>query len=156
MKKSYLAIVLLSILAFAFTFQQKPSSDRLPDLPLTTTAGKKTNGKELKGKNILVVFLPDCDHCQREAVEIQKNLSKFKGYNLYFVSTADKNQLNKFAKDYKLYGSQDVYFAQTTGDGIRNSFGPISTPSVYIYSDKGKLVKYFIGETKIGEILKAI
>jgi thiol-disulfide isomerase/thioredoxin len=156
MKKSYFVIALLSILAFAFTFQQKPSSDKLPDLSLTITSGKKTNGKDLKGKNILVVFLPDCDHCQREAKEIQKNLAKFKGYNMYFISTSEKEQLNKFAKDYKLFGLPNVYFAQTTGDGIRTSFGPISTPSVYIYSDKGKLTKYFVGETPIGDILKAI
>src|SRR5687768_12017038 len=114
MKKSYIAVIFLSILVLAFTFQQKPSSDKLPDLPLTLTSGKKTNGKELKGKNILVVFLPDCDHCQREAKEIQKNLGRFKGYNLYFVSSSGKDELNKFAKDYKLYGLPNVYFAQTT------------------------------------------
>jgi peroxiredoxin len=158
MKNTFaLSLIIVVFILFSFTFfQQPPANVSLPNLNITTTGGKVLNINQLKGKNILVVFLPDCDHCQREASEIQKELPKFKGYNFYFISSATNEQLSKFAKDYKLSGIANVAFAQTTVDQIRTNFGSINTPSLYIYSEKGKLVKFFNGETPVKEILKAI
>ena len=46
---------------------------------------------------------------------------------------------------------RDVHFAQTTINDILNQIGPIETPSLFVYSPEGRLVKSFIGETPIEE-----
>jgi hypothetical protein len=43
---------------------------------------------------------------------------------------------------------------QTDVNDILNNLGPISTPSLYIYSAEKKLIRHLDGETPIGEILR--
>lgn len=128
----------------------------LPKLPLTTLDGTQLMANELEGGTVLVLFQPDCDHCQREATQIRENIAAFDAYKIYFVSDANLPQLSQFAQTYKLADQDNVYFAQTTLNDILNQVGPIEAPSLFVYSPEGRLVKSFIGETPIEEILKVL
>jgi peroxiredoxin len=134
--------------------QKVKASNELPMLPMTKLDGSRLTAKQLKGKTVLVLFQPDCDHCQREAVQIQEHLDAFKGYTLYFISDAAPEQVRKFAQEYKLTGTPNIHFATTTIQDIINAVGPLDAPSLFVYSQEGRLVKSFIGETSIEEILK--
>jgi thiol-disulfide isomerase/thioredoxin len=136
--------------------QKVKSSNELPMLPMTKLDGSRLTAKQLKGKTVLVLFQPDCDHCQREAVQIQEHLDAFKGYTLYFVSDAGLPQISQFAQEYKLAGNPNIHFATTTLQDIINALGPVDAPSLFVYSEQGRLVKSFIGETPIEEILKSL
>lgn len=125
----------------------------LPWLPITQLDGSTTLVKDIKGKTVLVLFQPDCDHCQRETVQIRENLSHFDEYELYFVSDADLPQISKFAQDYQLAGIDNIHFAQATINDIIQTVGPIQSPSLFVYSKNGRLVKSFMGETPIEQIL---
>ena len=125
----------------------------LPYLPLTRLDGTQMSAREIPGKTVLVLFQPDCDHCQREAVAIREHLDSFSGYSLYFISNVPAPEIAAFAEEYQLADKPNIYFATTTLEAILQTFGPIDTPSVYIYSDTGRLKKSFIGETAIGNIL---
>lgn len=125
----------------------------LPWLPVTKLDGSRLMVKDLKGKTILVLFQPDCDHCQREAKQIQEHIEMFKDYEMYFVSDAALPQLSQFAREYKLAGVPNVHFANTTIKDVINTLGPLQSPSVFIYSADSRLVKSFIGETPIENIL---
>jgi peroxiredoxin len=109
----------------------------------------------LKEKTILILFQPDCDHCQREAKEIRENLLAFKDYTLYFISAGDMEAVKKFGESYDLLGHDNVAFALTTVDDVIKNFGGIQAPSVYIYADQ-RLVQKFNGEVTIERILQAI
>ncbi len=128
----------------------------LPSMPVTMTDRMMYNMDELKGKTILVLFQPDCDHCQREAASIQENLDSFSEYQVYFISSASLPELLQFAETYKLDNASNFHFGSATVDNIVGNFGSIPTPSMYIYSDTGNLVKEFEGETPIEEILEVI
>lgn len=128
----------------------------LPKLPLTTLDGTQLMVNELEGGTVLVLFQPDCDHCQREAAQIREHIAAFQAYKVYFVSDANLPQLSQFAQTYKLADQGNVYFAQTTLNDILNQVGPIEAPSLFVYSPEGRLVKSFIGETPIEEILKVL
>jgi peroxiredoxin len=128
----------------------------LPPLPVRLSDGNTIQTKDLKGKTILVLFQPDCDHCQNEARQIQENLASFKEYRLYFISSSPIAEIEKFASDYQLAGYDNVAFGWTPTEAVINTLGPIQAPSVYIYSEKGKLVKAINGEVDISVILKYI
>lgn len=135
--------------------RQKPlASNEFPQMQIELLNGNSLSAKSIEGKTVLILFQPDCDHCQHEAEQIENNLSVFRDYTLYFVSSSPVHELEKFANDYKLRGIPNVLFGQTTTESILNSFGPIQTPSIYIYSGEGKLVKHFNGQTEVGEIIK--
>ena len=124
-----------------------------PPMVVTPLDGTNLKINELTGKVILILFQTDCDHCQREARAIQQNISAFQAYSLYFITTTPPAEIQAFANQYNLASYPNVHFCRTSNQSILESFGPIDAPSLYIYSDQ-RLVKSFIGETNINEILK--
>lgn len=127
----------------------------LPQMRVTTSKQSIVDLRNLTGKVMLILFQPDCDHCQREAQEIRQHLNEFTEYELYFISADQMQAIEEFGKTYDLLGHPNVSFAATTVESVLGNFGPISAPSVYIYVDQ-KLVKKFNGEVGIDLILQAI
>ncbi len=100
----------------------------------------------------MIFFEPDCDHCQREANEMQKHLDAFSKYTVYFFSPAPMDQMQQFFMKYNLSGP-NIFYAQTPFNVILQELGAIPAPSVYIYTEQGKLVKAFKGETPMEKIV---
>ncbi len=128
---------------------------RLPNLPLLTTEGTRMNTQTVAGKVVLVLFQPDCDHCQREAEAIREHLNAFAEYSLYFITYAPMADIEQFAQDYQLDAYDNIFFAFAEVQPILDNFGLIpdslALPSTL---DEQQLVKAFEGETPIEEILK--
>lgn len=125
----------------------------LPYLNFTKLDGAVITAHDLPGKTILVMFNSDCDHCQREAKEISEKINLFKDYTLYFLASDPAENIQKFAVDYGLANLGNVIFGRAEVPDVIQTFGPIATPSVYIYSQEKRLVKYFNGETKVADIV---
>jgi peroxiredoxin len=133
-----------------------PLQQEVNQLPIMLMVDKDnvlTDAHKLKGKNIIILFFPDCEHCKREATEMAERIKSFDGYTLYFLSINPFEEILKFAQDHKLNNLQNVKFVQTTGDAIFANFGAVQTPSLYIYNHE-KLVKKFNGETNVDEIVR--
>jgi peroxiredoxin len=127
--------------------------NQLPVMIMVDKDNNKTDASQLKGKNIIILFFPDCDHCKREAAEIADRIKSFDSYTIYFLSINPFEEILSFATTYRLSAIKNVKFVQTAGDAVYNNFGSVPTPSMYIYDD-GKLVKKFNGETKVDEIIR--
>lgn len=127
-----------------------------PHMVITMIDSTTANVHDLKGKNVLIFFQPDCDHCQHEAEEIKKNQEAFASSTLYFITAAPLDEIRKFADDYQLSGISNFHFAFTPARNILDNYGPISAPSIYIYSEEQKLVKSFNGQVAVEKVLKFI
>jgi peroxiredoxin len=147
------SLLLATLVLTVASYAQQVASD-LPALQITGIDGKSFSVKSLKGKTVIVMYQPDCDHCQREATQIQQNIAAFKAYQIYFITTAPAAEVKKFAAEYKLNMKASVHFGTTTLGNILSTYGPIETPSLYIYNATGGLVKKFNGETDIQVIKK--
>ncbi|MBA4144330.1 MAG: hypothetical protein DI538_20570 [Azospira oryzae] len=167
MKKSTLLLVALLALLISCTTKPKeeeavaePSQPQvyndLPDMSITLLNGTRQEAIHLPGKTIIILFFPDCDHCQREAKAIQEKIEAFKEYTLYFVSTNPAAEIQEFANEYKLSSIANVKFGQIAADKVFVNFGSIPTPSLYIYSADRKLKKQFNGETPVEQIISAL
>lgn len=164
-RRIFLTVVLTCIVVLSC---DRPSSDNkfgpysetvqndLPSMRVRLLDGTEKEVKQLEGKVVLIFFQPDCDHCQREASEIAQNINAFKDVRLYFITSDNAGRMEKFAQDYKLDQFTNVFFAQASTESVLKNFGPIQTPSMYIYSDEKRLVKAFNGEAPISTILKFI
>lgn len=132
-----------------------PKRNDLPAMPITLMNGQTIEAKALQGNVVLVLFQPDCDHCQHEAQDIEQRLSEFKDYTLYFVTSNPQPEAERFASDYKLKDRDHVIFGLTPAQSVLNNFGPIQAPSIYIYSD-GRLKKSINGQTDVSEIIQSL
>lgn len=153
-----IAVALFSCTPTGDRKQEAPNitSNDVPDMDVLTLDGKRLSLKQVQGKMALVMFQPECEDCQREAREIRDHLDAFKGYRLYFLSTAPMSQITAFSRDYDLNTQDNVIFAQTTINNVIHNLGEIPAPSVYIYSAAGKLIRAFNGETEIEEITESL
>ncbi len=138
------------------TEQTDSSKEKAPKFNLTLENGEKTTLDKLPGKIALVLFQPDCDHCQREAEDIKNHIEGFKTFQLYFVSSAPIDEVIAFARKYGLYDRPNVKLGTTTVTDIINTFGPIDAPSIYLYNDDGELIQSFNGEVAIEVVIKYI
>ncbi|PRY07306.1 peroxiredoxin [Pontibacter ummariensis] len=169
MKKGiFIFVAAVVVLAVVFYIDSRNSSDEklvapagtenvqgeLPLLPLTRLDSTRIIASDLEGKVVLVFFQPDCDPCKREAEQIRARLHAFDGYTLYFVSDAPLPELKRFALESNLAKQQNVFFAQASLEDITNTVGSVKTPSVFIFSEEGNLVKSFIGEAPIEEVVQ--
>lgn len=152
----FLALILSACNSGTADSTETQVSNDLPDIPVRLTNGSFRQLNMLNGKAIVVLFQPDCDHCQREAASMSENLESFKSYQVYFISSAPLPALQQFAGTYGLKDASNFYFGTTDVNNIIEKFGSIPTPSMYIYSENGELLKEFIGEAPIEEILEAI
>lgn len=161
-------IIILSFLAITVGFHlscsapQKKEADKLmpiqnnlPPLKLKNLDGSMLDVQSFLGKKtILILFQPDCDHCQNEAQQIAKRLSAFASYTLYFISSAPNVEVEKFSHDYNLADQPNIHFALTESQSIIDSYGPIPAPSIYIYSKEGSLLNSFNGEMEMDVVIK--
>lgn len=131
---------------------EKPS--QLPAFMMTLTTGQQVMSNTLPGNLILVFYNPGCDHCQREAEAIRKELDAFSKHSIYFIAASPMDTITKFAADYDLAGRANVVFAKAEIPDVIREMGPLGTPSLFIYSKDRQLVKRFDGETNVEEIIK--
>ncbi len=128
----------------------------LPNITLIEEDGNQFSSATLSGNTILIFFGADCDHCQREAVQIHKNLKAFESYTLYFISMDPFPVIHKFANAYAISNQPNIRFLRADGRSVFSAMGNMSTPTICIFAGNKRLVKRFDGETKIEEILKLL
>lgn len=129
--------------------------NELPHLKFTTLEGTATSTRNLQTPLVLILFFADCDHCQREAKEIEKNLDLFNGKTIQFISAEKIPVIQKFAADYGLNNESNVKFGRAESTDVYMNFGSIPTPAIYVYSADKRLIKSFKGETPVAEIAGA-
>jgi peroxiredoxin len=131
-----------------------PISNERPVMTFTMLGGAKIDAREIAEPLVLVLFQPDCNHCQQEARQIRNRLEAFRNYQLYFISSAPAEEINKFAREYKLDGIDNVHFGMTDVESVWSNYGVISAPSVYLYTKEGRLVQNFEGQVDVEVIIR--
>lgn len=130
----------------------------LPSLIGYSINGTATNIQDLSSGNATVViyFSPDCEHCQYEASALKKNIASFHRVQIIMITRAGPDEIKAFEKSYGLYGIPFIHFLWDRDDLFSKTFGTMEFPSIFVYNKDYKLVKRYIGETKIAAIVKVI
>ena len=155
----YLFLIGVFVLACSSQKKETPTesstSKGLPNITLKMLSGEIVMTNSLKGKTILLFYSPDCDHCQREAKDIGENIQAFKEYAIYLICSPRPNELiTAFRTEFGLENQSNLHFGQADVDNVIGEMGSIGTPSLFIYSEEGKLVKRIDNETPSAEIIK--
>ncbi len=103
---------------------------------------------------VIIVFNPDCEHCQYEAQQLNLHHGAFSRAAVFWLTTDTPAHARVFARQYGLDSLPGVHVGTLTRDEAYRAFGPTSVPHLFVYGADGKLRKEYRGETKIEAITK--
>jgi thiol-disulfide isomerase/thioredoxin len=129
----------------------------IPKFTLNLTTGKSFNSTQIpKSKyTCIIIFSPDCSHCQDEAAELTKNADKFKSVFFIWNSYKEMADIKAFATKYGLDKQSNVIVGRDPEFSIPVFFRPRMTPFVALYAN-GQLLKVYEQGVKVPELLKII
>ncbi len=128
----------------------------LPVFSITSVEGKEITNKDLPSKykyTCIIIFSPDCSHCEHEAGELNKNADKLKNILFIWDSYRDMDAIKKFAAKYGLVGQPNVIIGRDPSFTIPTFFRPRMTPFVALY-EKGNFVKVWDQGVEPNELIK--
>ena len=163
MKKSFLYILLFLIVNNAAAQLAKfESSARSPDLPAfsITKAPDSTRFEKAnlqKNKDVIImVFSPDCEHCQHKIKEIMAHIKLFKNTQIVMVSNLGYLYVKKFYQEYKLAQYPNIIMGMDYRYQLGSFFNIASVPTLFLYNKSGKFVKAFDRNVPVQTIAKSL
>lgn len=149
----------MGLFAQSATDQNAPylNDKSIPKFTLNLTTGKSFNNTQIPKTRYtcIIIFSPDCSHCQEEATELTKNAAKFKSVFFVWNSYKEMDEIKAFAIKYGLDKQANVVVGRDPEYAIPVFFRPRMTPFVAIY-DKGLLLKVYEQGVKVPELLNII
>jgi len=138
---------------------QNKNAEQLASYKILTTDSVYVTPKNLKKNQpvMLVYFSPDCSHCMHLMHEIKEDMKPFNKVQVVMITWTSYKMIKAFYRDFGL--SQYPNFTVGT-EGysykVQQYYGIKTTPFVAIYTGKGELVKAFVKQPKIAELVTAI
>jgi len=151
---SLLAVCILLLLSQPFSIQAQPPAN-MPGFTFSNVSGGHFGKSNLKQNTatVIILFSPDCEHCQQQAQWITKDAAKLKNVQLVWVSFHDN------AEDIKAFGNKylpgvklPMVFLQDQNFDFDTFFGESNVPTILVYDSKGKFVKDFREETSVDKL----
>lgn len=160
MKKLFL-LISISLVAIAGFAQQDTSLIylRFPTIPpfkLTKVPDSTYFSKDdLKKKKptIIMVFSPDCEHCQEMTKQITANIKLFKKAQIVMATPLEFSYVKKFYEEYKIANYPTITMGRDPTYFLGTFFKVRSFPAIFIYNKKGQLVNWFTGEVDLKKIV---
>ena len=108
-----------------------------------------------KNKSVLIIlFSPDCDHCQHETEEIIKHIEDFKKVQIIMATMMPFAEMKGFYAKYELERFKNIRVGQDFQYMLASFFMVHSLPYLAMYDKKGKLLTTFEGSMKPEDIIK--
>ena len=116
-----------------------------------------SNNNIKKNKPFIIMFFsPDCEHCQKELKELSKNKNKFKNIPILMISPANYAEIKQFYKDYAVAKMPNITVAHDDNSTMSRLFQLRTFPTMFVYNRTGKMVKTFVSNVSIPDILQAV
>lgn len=120
---------------------------RLPDSTFYTKDDLK-NDKPV----IIMIFSPDCDHCQKAIKELLENYKIFKKAQIIMASPVGFNYIKIFYTEFKIANYPGIVMGRDGSHFFGYFFKIVNFPAIFVYDKKGLFVKSFEGSFPVKEI----
>ena len=124
-----------------------------PDLSAVRFLRNPTPAMLNNKPTLIILFNPDCEHCQYEAEQLQRRHGEFANAGVYMLTTETPVRADAFARQYGLDTLPAMHVGTLSREESYRLFGPTSVPHIFIYGPTGQLKKEYKGETKIDALL---
>ena len=109
-----------------------------------------------KKPTVIIIFSPDCEHCQHETKELTGHIDLFKKAQIVMASTMEYSYIKKFYEDYKIADYPNIIMGRDPSYFLGTFFHVRFFPAIFVYDKKGKFVKSFDGNAPIEKIAEAL
>jgi thioredoxin-related protein len=107
-----------------------------------------------KNKPVLVIiFSPECDHCQHETEQIIKHINDFKKIQIVMATTWPLNMMKDFCTKYGLQRFDNIIAGKDINNMLPSFYSIRNMPFLAFYDKKGKLIDTFEGSLPIEKVL---
>ncbi len=154
--------ILIAICIAQISFTQADSSMpvylRFPTIPQFTiyraadSSAFTREDLQKRKSTILIIFSPDCEHCQHETQELLANIDRFKKAQIIMITYQPYQEMVQFYKDYKIANFSQITMGRDTKFFFPIFFRVQNLPSIFVYNKKGEFKKAFEGSVKIDKI----
>ncbi|KQS38114.1 redoxin domain-containing protein [Pedobacter sp. Leaf194] len=157
MKLRNLFLIVAILFAVNVNAQQPAFLPQFKFFKLDGKAFSNVNINQSK-KTLFILFDCTCEHCQREAKELNKVYAKLKNVNILMVTLDESISIQKFFGTYApgLNLKPNVTVLQDKNRTFIPTFLPSQYPAMYLYGSSGKLIVYSNGDGGINKVLKSI
>ncbi|MBK7434482.1 MAG: thioredoxin fold domain-containing protein [Chitinophagaceae bacterium] len=101
---------------------------------------------------LIMVFSPDCEHCQLETREILAKRNLFKKVQIIMVSPLEYGHLKKFYDEYGISDFQNIILGRDPAYFLGTFYKIRSFPALFLYDKKGNFVRSFDGTVPVEQI----
>jgi thioredoxin-related protein len=109
-----------------------------------------------KKATIIMVFSPDCEHCQHETNELIAHINLFKKAQIIMATPMEHAYIKKFYNDYKIADYPNIIMGRDPGYYLGTFYHIRSFPAIFVYDKKGNFVKAFDGSYPVEQIAEAL
>ena len=109
-----------------------------------------------KKATIIIVFNPDCEHCQHETKELTAHIDLFKKAQIIMASPMEFSYLKKFYDEYKIADFPNIIMGRDPGYYLGTFYHIRSFPAIFVYDKKGNFVKAFDGTYPVEQIAEVL
>jgi len=162
--KKLSALIILLVLAQLSWAQQDTSLLYLrfpfvPSFKLTKISDSTYFTKNDLKKNkptIIMIFSPDCEHCQEETKALTANIQLFKKAQIVMSSPLEYSYLRKFYDEYGIAGYPQITMGRDPTYFLGTFYKVRSFPAIFVYDKKGNLITSFIGSVPVQQVAEAM
>jgi thioredoxin-related protein len=137
-----------------------PPYKRFPTVPPiqlllgdSTTTYTKAN-IPAKKKVLIMLFSPECGHCQHTAEEIYQHREELKDVHIVMATIYPLYEMNDFMKKYKLSEMKNVVAGRDLKVTLPVFYAIRNFPYLAMYDKKGNLIMGFEGSMPIEKVIK--
>lgn len=148
------------LLAHSQQLPEKAPYLRYPTLPpmqlLLSDSTTRFTRSDIPPKKavLLMIFSPDCSHCQHTAEELVANKEKLKNLYIVMATLHPLSQMNAFVQQYRLQQIPNLIVGKDYSYILPSFYGIRNLPYLAFYNKKGKLITGFEGSMPLDRILK--
>lgn len=163
MKKTLLSLLVLTI-SFAGLAQTEPATEapykRFPTpppfkllLPDSTTHFTKDDLAKKKAV-LMMVFSPDCDHCQHETEAIIKHIDELKKVQIVMATLLPFQKMKEFYVKYDLQRFANIKVGKDMNYMLSSFYDMHNLPFLAFYDKKGNLIEGIEGALPIEKVIE--
>ncbi len=105
-----------------------------------------------KKATIIIIFSPDCEHCQHATKELTAQINLFKKAQIVMASPIEHFYLKKFYEEYKIAAYPNIIMGRDASYFLGTFYNVHSFPAIFVYDKKGNFVKAFDGTVPVEKI----
>ena len=153
-----LVVIFLVAMGFAAQSQDYKRFPTVPPFELMNLDSSTYFKKSDLPKNqpvLIMVFNPECDHCQHQVQAMLLDMEQLKNIQMVFATPEDFNKMKAFHEKYNLAKYSNIHLGRDTKFFLPPFYRMRNLPYLALYNKKGDLITTFDGNASTEELLKA-